>query len=102
MRGEIYLTPRISRQVIAELMRDERHATALPGLRALTLRQREILQLIVEGKATKQIAQALGVSTKTIESHRAGIMERLGMHSVAELVLFGIRNKLVPLDPADE
>jgi len=102
MRGEIYLTPRISRQVVAELVHDERHAAAAPNLRALTLRQREILQLIVEGNATKQIAQRLGLSTKTIETHRAAIMERLGMHSVAELVLFGIRNKLVPLDPEEE
>ena len=102
MRGEIYLTPRISRQVVAELMRNDRRGTGPPSLDVLTLRQREILQLIVEGNGTKQIAHVLGVSVKTIETHRAAIMQRLDMHSIAELVLFGIRNKLVPLDPADE
>jgi DNA-binding NarL/FixJ family response regulator len=101
MRGEIYLTPRISRQVVAGLMRDTQNAPATNGLHALTLRHREILQLIVEGKGTKQIAQVLGVSVKTIETHRAAIMQRLDLHSVAELVLFGIRNKLVPLDPPE-
>jgi len=101
MRGEIYLTPRVSRQVVAELVRDPRHATATQGLQSLTVRHREILQLIVEGKGTKQIAQALGVSVKTVETHRAAIMQRLDLHSVAELVLFGIRNKLVPLDPPE-
>jgi DNA-binding NarL/FixJ family response regulator len=100
LRGDVYLTPRVSRQVVAELMaKDRRHAS--DDLELLTLRQRQILQLIVEGKATKQIAQTLGVSVKTVETHRAAIMQRLGIHHVAGLVLFGIRHKLVALDPAD-
>ena len=99
MRGDIYLTPRISRQVVADLMRAQSRPPADHSLESLTLRQREVLQMLVEGKSTKQVAHALGLSTKTVETHRAAIMARLGLRSIAELVHFGIRHKIVPLDP---
>jgi DNA-binding NarL/FixJ family response regulator len=102
MRGDIYLTPRISRQIVADLMREERHGRRGHGLDALTLRQREVMQLLIEGKSTKQVAHALGVSIKTVETHRGAIMQRLGLHSIAELVHFGIRHKIVPLDPEEQ
>ncbi len=101
MRGAIYLTPRISRQVVADLMRNETRAHHAQGIDALTLRQREVLQLLVEGKSTKQVAAALGLSVKTIETHRSAIMQRLDLRTFAELVRFGIRHKLVTLDPED-
>jgi DNA-binding NarL/FixJ family response regulator len=102
MRGEIYLTPRISRQIVADLMRDQRHGSRGHGLDALTPRQREVMQLLIEGKTTKQVAHALGLSTKTVETHRGAIMQRLGLHTIAELVHFGIRQKIVPLDSEEE
>jgi DNA-binding CsgD family transcriptional regulator len=61
----------------------------------LTPRQREILQLLAEGKTSKEVAVVLGVSTKTIETHRANIMKRLDCHSVGELVRYAIRNKII-------
>jgi DNA-binding NarL/FixJ family response regulator len=67
----------------------------LPKLCSLTLREREVLQLLSEGKANKEIAAALGVSVKTTETHRSNMMRKLKLHSVAELVLYAVRNEIV-------
>jgi len=61
----------------------------------LTSRQREIVQLLAEGKTSKEVATILGLSTKTVETHRAQIMRRLDCHSVSELVRYAIRNNIV-------
>jgi DNA-binding CsgD family transcriptional regulator len=61
----------------------------------LTPRQREIVQLLAEGKSSKEVAVALGISVKTAETHRANIMRRLDCHSVSELVRYAIRNHIV-------
>ncbi len=65
------------------------------SIEQLTPRQREILQLIAEGKSSKEIAQLLDASVKTIESHRASLMDRLDIHDVAGLVRYAIRHGLV-------
>ena len=83
-RGEIYLSPRISKRVIDNFL--ERLANERPLREELTPRQREIVQLVAEGKSTKEIAFFLKVSIKTVEAHRAQLMERLGIHDVAGLV----------------
>ena len=96
-RGEVYLSPRVSTQLAARIAGGpaaERRESPLEGLSA---RQREILQLIVEGKTTKQAAFILDVSVKTVETHRAAIMERLGIHDVPGLVVFAIRNGLIDI-----
>lgn len=97
MRGEMYLSSRVSRQLLAFL--------AEPGapesestLDSLTLRQREVLQMIAEGKSTKEIAAVLEVSVKTIETHRAAVMTRLGIHDIAGLVMFAARNNLIAIE----
>jgi RNA polymerase sigma factor (sigma-70 family) len=90
-RGETYLSPRISRQVV-EALRERLDAPA----NLLTPRQREILQLVAEGKSTKEIAQVLQLSVKTVETHRSQIMDRLDIHDVAGLVRFAMRAGLVP------
>ncbi len=97
MRGEIYLSPRIAQHVVSGFLQDrEKHGE--PTLESLTSRQREILQMIAEGKSTKEIAFRLNVSGKTVETHRAAIMDRLGIHDVAGLALFAAKNGLVSLD----
>ncbi len=93
MRGETYLTPRISQTVVDGFLRDTgQEADPLEGL---TERQREILQLIAEGKSTKEIAHLLDLSAKTVETHRVRIMERLDIHDIPGLVRFAIRAGLV-------
>jgi DNA-binding NarL/FixJ family response regulator len=94
-RGEVYVSPRVSRHLVSAL--HGASPTDSP-LDALTLRQREVLQMIAEGKSTKEIAAALELSTKTIETHRAAIMMRLGIRDIAGLVKYAARNNLVSLD----
>ena len=93
MRGETYLTPKVSRSVVDGFLRDT--GDAADPLAGLTNRQREILQLVAEGKSTKEIATLLDVSIKTVETHRARLMERLDIHDLAGLVRFSIRVGLV-------
>jgi DNA-binding NarL/FixJ family response regulator len=94
LRGEVYLSPRVSKNLVAVLL-EGRIDQPDSSLDALTPRQREILQLVAEGKSTKEIAFLLQVSVKTVETHRAAVMERLGIRDVAGLVLFALRHSLI-------
>ena len=94
-RGESYLSPSVSKQVTMYI---RRAGGTTNSLEQLTPRQREILQLIAEGKTTQKIAQQLKVSTKTIETHRAQLMERLDIHDVPSLVRYSIRMGLITAD----
>jgi len=87
--GETFLTPRASTALVEGYVRGE------GGEQALTPRQREVLQLIAEGHSSKEIAYRLGLSPKTIDAHRAQIMDRLGIRDVAGLVRYAIRTGLV-------
>jgi DNA-binding NarL/FixJ family response regulator len=99
-RGETYLSPRISKSVIVSYL--EHWGPESPPRQNLTPRQREIVQLIAEGKSTKEIAFLLNVSVKTVEAHRAQLMVRLGIHDVASLVRYAIRVGLVPAERLPE
>ncbi len=91
--GGNYLSPAVSRKVVSSFLRGE--GPPADPLQGLTARQREVLQMIAEGRSTKEIAADLGLSVKTVETHRAQIMERLEIHDVAGLVRFAIRAGLV-------
>jgi len=93
MRGETYLSPAISRQVVEGYVQ---RVGAGAGEDPLTPRQREVLRRIAEGRSTKEIAFDLGLSVKTVETHRAQIMERVGIRDVAGLVRYAMRTGLVP------
>jgi DNA-binding NarL/FixJ family response regulator len=93
LRGELYLTPRVSRHLVDDFLNDKSGESG--PLESLPQRQREILQLIAEGRSTKEIAGIFEVSVKTIETHRARLMERLDIHDVPGLVRFAIRSGLV-------
>ncbi|HRR71364.1 MAG TPA: response regulator transcription factor [Syntrophorhabdaceae bacterium] len=101
IRGEIYLSPQISKQVVTDYMaRTEGKTRAGQSMdsnpfEVLTSRQREILQLIAEGYTTKEIAKRLNISINTVEAHRTQIMEQLDIHNIAGLVRYAIRTKLV-------
>jgi DNA-binding NarL/FixJ family response regulator len=94
MRGETYISPAIAGTVVAGYMAHETPSS--DPLAMLTPRQRQILQFIAQGHATKEIAFRLGVSVKTVETHRAQLMDRLGIHDIAGLVRLAVRVGLVP------
>ena len=93
MEGETYLSPPISRQVVEGYV--QRVGAEQPAADHLTPRQRQVLQLIAEGLSTKEIAYRLELSVKTVETHRAQLMERLQIRDIAGLVKYAIRNGLV-------
>ncbi|MGE8388546.1 MAG: response regulator [Pseudomonas sp.] len=97
--GERYLSPAIAHTVINQaLMRAQHGKQPNVDRHNLTARQLEILRLIVRGKSTREIAAGLGLSIKTVETHRSQIMKRLQIHDVAGLVLFAVREKIIRLD----
>jgi len=93
-RGETYVSGEVSRRTLLEYSRG---ATEQP-LARLTPRQREILTLIAEGLGTKDVARRLNISVKTVESHRAQLMDRLDIHDVASLVRYSIKTGLVKVE----
>lgn len=90
-KGQTYLSPRISRRLVEDYLK---HGESNPADQ-LTPRQREILQLIAEGRSTRAIADRLHVSVKTVETHRAQLMDRLDIHDVPGLVRFAIRTGVI-------
>jgi DNA-binding NarL/FixJ family response regulator len=92
-RGETYFCPAVARYVTEHVRRGG--GPVLSRLDSLTPRQREILQLIAEGRSTKAVARRLGISVKTAEAHRTQLMVRLGLHSVAEVVHYAIQAGVV-------
>jgi DNA-binding NarL/FixJ family response regulator len=93
-RGETYLTPTVSRRIVDEYLQRVGEPGG-SGIAVLTPRQREILQLVAEGRSSKEIARELHLSVKTVEAHRSEIMERLDVHDVAGLVRWAIRAGVV-------
>ena len=100
LRDEIYLSPRVSKHVVAGFLHGKPHQDE-STMDALTARQREVLQMVAEGKSTKEIAYQLNVSVKTVETHRAALMERLDIHDIAGLVLYAVRHGLISVDRVD-
>ncbi len=90
MRGEIYLSPGISTAILSGVEVNS-------GAADLTERQLQVLEAIAEGQTTREIANQLGVGQKTVESHRAELMKRVGIHDVAGLVRFAVREGIVDI-----
>ena len=90
LEGAVYLPPRMA-DALPELLQaaDEVHSDPL------TAREREVLQLIAEGRTTKEVASVLGISFKTAESHRTHLMHKLGIHETAGLVRYAIRRRMI-------
>jgi DNA-binding NarL/FixJ family response regulator len=95
--GGRYLSPRITDVVVSDYVKRLSASTESP-FEALKAREREVLQLVAEGKSTKQIALDLHVSTKTIEANRRQIMEKLNIYNVAELTKYAVREGLTTLE----
>jgi two-component system response regulator NreC len=96
-QGQPFFSPKIAQLLLGEGMQKMRHEGAEDSYDLLTAREREVLQLIAEGKSNKDAAAALFVSPTTIETHRARIMDKLDLHSTAEIVLYAVRKGIVRL-----
>jgi DNA-binding NarL/FixJ family response regulator len=96
-RDKIYFTPKVASMVLDGYLRRDHRSVApeTPARGRLTPREREIVQLLAEGKSSKEVAVALGLSVKTAETHRSNIMRKLELHSVSDLVLYAVRNNIV-------
>ena len=94
LRGQCYLTPSIAKPVVVRTVNSQSVPTVKDPVTSLTPRQREVLQLIGEGKGTKEIATLLNVSVKTIDFHKTRLMEQLDIHTTAELMRYAITQGL--------
>lgn len=96
-RNRMFFTPRVNDMVLAGFLDKGQNALAsvVPELPKLTPREREVVQLIAEGKSSKEVASLLNLSTKTAETHRSNIMRKLGLHSIRDLVVYAIKNNII-------
>jgi DNA-binding NarL/FixJ family response regulator len=97
-RDKTYFTSKVAAMVLEGYLKNGtpgQPAAAAQTRNRLTPREREIVQLLAEGKSTKEVAVALGLSVKTAETHRSNIMRKLELHSVSDLVLYAVRNNIV-------
>lgn len=97
MAGRVHVSPQVSGLLVEDYVRQIQRSDS-GSLLALTPREREVLRLLAQGQHNKQIAQSLGLSSKTVDTHRQHIMDKLGLHSIADLTRFAIREGLVSPD----
>jgi DNA-binding NarL/FixJ family response regulator len=95
LRGETYVTPQIATELLASFRHG--HPAGAEPLEELTSRQREVLQLVAEGRSAKEIASVLGISRRTAEFHKSRLMEALGVQNTAELIQYALRAGVVPV-----
>ena len=96
--GEIYLSPSIAQTVLSGFLQTESTDESSTVLEQLSSREREILQLIVEGHTNQAAAEVLGISAKTVEKHRAILMKKLEVHNLPDLILLALKHRLAFLD----
>jgi DNA-binding NarL/FixJ family response regulator len=97
LQGQHYLTPLITKDVLDSVFKPSTGERGKPAFTALTPRQREVLQLVAEGRGTKEIATILSVSVKTVEFHRSRIMQQLDIHTTADLTKYAITHGITGL-----
>jgi len=100
-RNRLFFTPRVNDMVLAGFLETGQNGTSRrpPKVPTPTAREREVIQLVAEGKSSKEVAAVLNLSTKTAETHRSNIMRKLGLHSVQDLVLYAIKNHIIQVQP---
>jgi DNA-binding NarL/FixJ family response regulator len=96
-RNRMFFTPRVNDMVLAGFLdrRNGASSSMPPQLPRLTPREREVIQLLAEGKSSKEVACVLNLSTKTAETHRSNIMRKLGFHSIRDLVVYAVKNNII-------
>jgi len=94
--GRMFFTGRVNDMVLTGFLeRGSGNGNSASRLPSLTMREREVIQLVAEGKSSKEVATLLNVSTKTAETHRSNIMRKLGLHSIRDLVLYAVKNNII-------
>ena len=93
--GKAYFSPVISKMLVEDFMRQLHEREVEDSYELLTSREREILQLLAEGKTNKEIATVLNLSPHTVETHRGNILQKLNLHSVPELILYAVRKGVI-------
>jgi two-component system, NarL family, response regulator NreC len=94
-KGRTFLSPAIAEALLEDYMRQLKDRGLQDSHELLTSREKEILQLLAEGKSNKEVASILDVSPLTVDTHRANLMQKLNLHSTAEIVLYAVRKKLI-------
>lgn len=94
-QGQAYFSPAVSRLLVEDYVRQLQDRDIEDSYELLTPRERELLQLIAEGKSNKDIANLLNLSVHTIETHRGNILEKLNLHSIPELILYAVRKGVI-------
>jgi DNA-binding NarL/FixJ family response regulator len=95
IRGRTYFSPAIQETLLADHVRYLRQRGLADSYERLTDRERQVLQLLAEGRTNKEAAQLLGLAPSTIETHRTNMMQKLNLHSTAEIVLYAVRKKII-------
>ncbi len=93
--GKAFFSPAISRVLVDDYVRQMRKRGLEDSYELLTAREREVLQLLAEGKSNKEIAGRLNLSTYTVETHRSNLMEKLNLHGIPELILYAVRKGII-------
>jgi len=94
-QGKAYFSPAISKVLVEDYVRQLRQRGEEDSYELLTTREREVLQLLAEGKTNKETASALGLSLHTVETHRSNILEKLNLHGTPELILYAVRKGVI-------
>lgn len=98
-QNKTFFTARVSELVLSGyLNRTQRSSKSVVSFPVLTSREREVVQLLAEGKSTKEVASQLNLSVKTAETHRSNIMRKLSFHSIRDLVVYAIKNNLIQIE----
>ena len=94
-QGKPFFSPAIAKTLLEDYMRHMQQRGLEDSYDLLTAREKEILQLLAEGKSNKEVATMLNLSTNTVETHRTRIMQKLDLHSAAEIVLYAVRKRII-------
>jgi two-component system, NarL family, response regulator NreC len=94
-QGKTFFSPEISRMLVEDYVREIRTRGFEDSYELLTSREREVLQLIAEGRSNKDVANALNLSLYTVETHRRNLQDKLNLHSLAELILYAVRKRVI-------
>jgi two-component system response regulator NreC len=95
VQGKPFFSPQIAQTLLEDYMRQLQQRGIQDSYDLLTAREKEILQLLAEGKSNKEVASLLNLSVYTVETHRANLMQRLHLHSTAEIVLYAVRKRII-------